>query len=385
MHMTYTRAVTAYDPAGRQRPCGLPRRRNQNVSTVVSAHPCSRSNARRRPIVALLTLILSCAAVAATIPALADSPPNAPVAIAIHGGAGTISRDAMTPEREARIRGALREAARAGHAVLLEGGPALDAVTAAITVLEDAPDFNAGRGAVLTNEARVELDASLMTGHDLQAGAVASVRGIRHPILAARAVLERSPHVMLVGRGAEDWARDAGLEFKDEDWFITPFRAEQLERAQRPSVSASRREDPAPWYSTVGAVALDAAGNLAAGTSTGGMTNKRFGRVGDSPIIGAGTYADNASCAVSATGHGEFFIRHVVAYRICAGMALGGRTLADSADEVVHGLLVDAGGDGGVIAIDAEGNIAMPFNTAGMYRAQIDVNGALQVAIYGDD
>jgi len=311
-----------------------------------------------------------------------ESPIESPIAIAIHGGAGTISRDAMTVEREARIRAALTEAARAGHAVLTEGGAALDAVTAAITVLEDAPEFNAGRGAVLTSEGRVEMDASLMTGHDLQAGAVASVRGIRHPILAARAVLDDSPHVMLTGRGAESWARDAGLEFMDEDWFVTPFRAEQLERARSREAAVGHA---APWYSTVGAVALDAHGNLAAGTSTGGMTNKRFGRVGDSPIIGAGTYADNASCAVSATGHGEFFIRHVVAYRICAGMALGGQTLTDSAEAVVNGVLVEAGGDGGVIAIDGAGRIAMPFNTPGMYRARIDTDGTLHVAIYGDE
>lgn len=331
------------------------------------------------------TLGLAALALLSPLAAAAEDPTGPPVAIAIHGGAGTISREAMTAEREARIRAALSEAARAGHAVLLDGGPAVDAVTAAITVLEDAPEFNAGRGAVLTNEGRVELDASLMTGHDLQAGAVASVRGIRHPILAARSVLEHSPHVMLVGRGAEGWARDAGLEFKDPEWFITPFRAEQLEQARQRDGGVASSGDPSPWYSTVGAVALDAAGNIAAGTSTGGMTNKRFGRVGDSPIIGAGTYADNASCAVSATGHGEFFIRHVVAYRICAGMALGGQSLVDSADAVVNGLLVEAGGDGGVIAIDAQGNIAMPFNTPGMYRARIGTDGALQVAIYGNE
>ncbi len=316
-----------------------------------------------------------------------ESTIEAPVAIAIHAGAGTISRGAMTAEREARIRAALTDAARAGHAVLGESGSALDAVTAAITVLEDAPEFNAGRGAVLTSEGRVEMDASLMTGHDLQAGAVASIRGVRHPILAARAVLENSPHVMLTGRGAEGWAREAGLEFMEEAWFITPFRAEQLEQTRSGDAAeagaAVGRKDA--WYSTVGAVALDADGNLAAGTSTGGMTNKRFGRVGDSPIIGAGTYADNASCAVSATGHGEFFIRHVVAYRICVGMTLGGQTLGESADAVINGVLVEAGGEGGVIAIDGAGRIAMPFNTPGMYRARIDTDGTLHVAIYGDE
>lgn len=353
-------------------------------------HPSTRRSSTRqaptcrapRSLLALL-ILLSSPFTAAILQA--ETPPSPPIAIAIHGGAGTIARESMTPEREARIRAALSEAARSGHAVLEDGGTALDAVTAAITVLEDTPEFNAGRGAVLTNEGRVELDASLMTGHDLQAGAVASVRGIRHPILAARAVLEHSPHVMLVGHGAESWAREAGLEFKEPDWFITPFRTEQLERARQREEAAVSDGDPTPWYSTVGAVALDAQGNIAAGTSTGGMTNKRFGRVGDSPIIGAGTYADNASCAVSATGHGEFFIRHVVAYRICAGMALGGQSLAESADYVVNDLLVEAGGDGGVIAIDAAGHITMPFNTPGMYRARIGTDGALQVAIYGDE
>ena len=341
---------------------------------------------RRWPAWALLALAPLAVSAWAEEPLDGASESGPPIAIAIHGGAGTISRDAMTAEREARIRAALADAARAGHAVLSSGGTALDAVTAAVTRLEDAPEFNAGRGAVLTSEGRVEMDASLMTGHDLQAGAVAGVRGVRHPILAARAVLEQSPHVMLTGRGAESWARDAGLEFKDEDWFITPFRAEQLDRARAEDADEAAAVDrAATWYSTVGAVALDAHGNLAAGTSTGGMTNKRFGRVGDSPIIGAGTYADNASCAVSATGHGEFFIRHVVAYRICAGMTLGGQNLAESADAVVNGLLVDAGGDGGVIAIDGAGRIVMPFNTPGMYRARIGTDGTLDVAIYGDE
>jgi beta-aspartyl-peptidase (threonine type) len=358
------------------------------IPALLSDRPAPRTR-HRWPAWALLAILtLAQSAAADETPGRSNgTPTGAPVAIAIHGGAGTISREAMTAEREARIRAALTDAARAGHSVLSDGGTALDAVTAAITVLEDAPEFNAGRGAVLTSEGRVEMDASLMTGHDLQAGAVASVRGIRHPILAARAVLEDSPHVMLTGRGAEGWARDAGLEFMDEDWFITPFRAEQLERARaadaaRADADAGRKD---AWYSTVGAVALDAHGNLAAGTSTGGMTNKRFGRVGDSPIIGAGTYADNASCAVSATGHGEFFIRHVVAYRICAGMTLGGQTLAESAETVVNGLLVEAGGDGGVIAIDGGGRIVMPFNTPGMYRARIDTEGELHVAIYGDE
>ncbi|MBS3822345.1 MAG: isoaspartyl peptidase/L-asparaginase [Wenzhouxiangellaceae bacterium] len=309
-----------------------------------------------------------------------------PVAIAIHGGAGTISRESLTAERERTIREALEEAIRAGHAVLEKDGAAVDAVTAAITVLEDAPEFNAGRGAVLTSEGQVEMDASLMTGHDLGAGAVASVQGIRHPILAARAVLEHSPHVMLVGAGAEEFARARDLKFMPGEWFETEFRREQLrEIKSRESGQATRLESEHRWFSTVGAVALDRAGDIAAGTSTGGMSNKRFGRVGDSPIIGAGTYADNRSCAVSATGHGEYFIRHVVAYSICERMRLAGETLAESADFVINDLLVEAGGDGGVIALDANGNLATPFNTPGMYRATIDRDGNVGVKIYRDE
>lgn len=313
--------------------------------------------------------------------------PQSPIAIAIHGGAGTIDRANLSGDDDARIRATLEQAIRAGHAVLEQGGQALDAVTAAILVLEDAPDFNAGRGAVLTAEGRVELDASIMTGHDLAAGAIAGVTGLRHPILAARAVMEHSPHVMLSGPGAEHFARERELEFMPVEWFITDYRREQLRQIQasegsRASVDLTQSES---WFSTVGAVALDRAGNLAAATSTGGTSNKRYGRIGDSPIIGAGTYADNRSCAVSATGHGEFFIRHVVAYDICARMRYAGQSLAESADTVVNKVLVEAGGEGGVIALDARGEIAMPFNTPGMYRASIRPDGTLSVAIYGDE
>ncbi|MFW6340870.1 MAG: isoaspartyl peptidase/L-asparaginase family protein [Wenzhouxiangella sp.] len=308
---------------------------------------------------------------------------QSPVAIAIHGGAGTIERGKLSYAQESAIRAALDEAIEAGHRVLTEGGSSLDAVVAAVRILEDAPEFNAGRGAVLTHEGTVELDASIMDGASLAAGAVASVQGIRHPIEAARAVMTDSPHVMLVSQGATAFAESIGLELKDPDWFITEFRAEQLQAVQaRQDASVQLSED---WFSTVGAVALDADGNLAAATSTGGMTNKQWGRVGDSPIIGAGTYADNRACAVSATGHGEFFIRHVVAYDICARMRYQNLSLADSAHAVVNDVLVEAGGDGGVIAIDAQGSIAMPFNTEGMYRAAIDVDGRKTVAIYGDD
>ena len=229
-----------------------------------------------------------------------------------------------------------------------------------------------------------------MTGHDLGAGAIAGVRGVRHPILAARAVLEHSPHVLLAGNGAEAFAREQRLEFMPESWFHTEFRLKQLRRikAREAAKTESVASDHSPddeWFSTVGTVALDRAGNLAAGTSTGGTANKRFGRIGDSPIIGAGTYADNRSCAVSATGHGEYFIRHVVAYNICARMLHAGETLAQSADAVVNGILAEEGGDGGVIALDAQGNIATPFNTPGMYRATIDREGNLEVKIYGDE
>ena len=307
-----------------------------------------------------------------------------PIAIAVHGGAGTIERGQMSEEREASIRAVLTAAVEAGQAILAEGGSSLDAVTAAVRILEDAPEFNAGRGAVLTAEGQVELDASIMVGNTLDAGAIASVRGVRHPIEAARRVMEDSPHVMLVGQGAEQFAQAAGLEFKDDDWFITDFRAEQL-RAIQESQSRGNTQLSEDWFSTVGAVAIDQNGDLAAATSTGGMSNKRFGRVGDSPIIGAGTYADNRSCDVSATGHGEYFIRHVVAYDICARMRYSGLSLEDSADAVVNQVLREAGGDGGVIAIDYQGRVSMPFNTAGMYRAAIHADGRLEVGIYDDE
>lgn len=314
--------------------------------------------------------------------ASAETDSQAPVAIAVHGGAGVIQPGSLTEEREAAIREALERAVRAGHTILTDGGTSRDAVIAAIEILEDAPEFNAGRGSVLTSQGRVEMDASLMTGHDLQAGAVAGVTGIRHPIHAARGVLEHSPHVMLAGEGAEDFARELDLEFRDPDWFITEFRSEQLRRIQSDEqVGITHAES---WFSTVGAVALDAAGNLAAGTSTGGTANKRWGRIGDSPVIGAGTYADNRTCAVSATGQGEYFIRHVVAYDICARMAYTSRPLEQTANQVIHQVLANAGGDGGVIAVDRRGRITMPFNTEGMYRAAIHRDGRLELALYGD-
>ncbi len=308
---------------------------------------------------------------------------ESPVAIAIHGGAGTIERGRLSAEQEASIRDALAAAVMAGHQVLVAGGSALEAVTAAVRRLEDAPEFNAGRGAVLSFDGKVELDASIMDGASLAAGAVAGMSGVRHPIEAARRVMTDSPHVLLVGAGADAFAQAQGLEFKDPDWFITEFRLQQLRALQaREQAGLQLSED---WFSTVGAVALDTHGNVAAATSTGGMSNKRWGRVGDSPIIGAGTYADNRSGAISATGHGEFFIRHVVAHEIGARVRLTGISLAEAADAVVNTVLREAGGEGGVIAIDPAGRISMPFNTAGMYRASIDVAGRLQIAIYADD
>jgi len=324
----------------------------------------------------MLRIFLISAALLATSHAVAD----APVAIAIHGGAGTILPENMTPERESAIRAALEKSARAGHDVLSEGRPALEAVVAAIRVLEDAPEFNAGRGAVLTNTGTVEMDASIMDGASLDAGAVAAVKRIRHPIEAARRVLHDSPHVMLIGEGAMSFAEGHGLEFMDEDFFITDFRRQQLEALQSDEQAGMQLSES--WHSTVGAVALDAQGNLAAATSTGGMANKRWGRVGDSPIIGAGTYADNRACAVSATGHGEFFIRHVAAHSICMLARLGDTSLAGAADQVINETLEQAGADGGVIALDPKGNISMPFNTPGMYRAAIHPDGRFELGIY---
>lgn len=315
---------------------------------------------------------------------------QSPTALVIHGGAGVISPDRVTPEREAAIVAALNEALDAGTAVLDAGGSSLEAVVAAVRILEDAPEFNAGRGAVLTHDGHVELDASIMVGDTLDAGAIAGVRGLRHPIEAAVKIMTDSPHVMLSGAGAAEFAREQGLTFMPEDWFITELRAQQLAVAQgradaQHQDAAGLDDSPSDnWFSTVGAVALDQHGNLAAATSTGGMTNKRWGRIGDSPIIGAGTYADNRSCAVSATGHGEFFIRHVVAYDICARMRYFGHSLDEAADAVVHGVLAEAGGGGGVIAMDAAGRIVMPFNTEGMYRAARFVDGRRHVALYGE-
>jgi beta-aspartyl-peptidase (threonine type) len=305
---------------------------------------------------------------------------NAGPVIAVHGGAGTLDRARMTPEREAAYHEALRNALAAGHAVLTRGNPALDAVTVAVTVLEDSPLFNAGRGAVYTWDGAHELDASIMDGATARAGAVGGVRKVRNPILLARRVMEDSPHVFLAGRGAEAFARDHAIEFAPDAWFHTDERREQWEQLRRSSQAASG----ALVIGTVGAVALDKAGNLAAGTSTGGMTGKRWGRLGDSPVIGAGTWADPAGCAVSATGHGEYFIRLGVAHEICARVRLGGETVEDAAGSVIHDDLGRLGGTGGVIVLDAAGRVAMPFNTDGMYRGVMGPDGEARTAIYAD-
>jgi beta-aspartyl-peptidase (threonine type) len=299
------------------------------------------------------------------------------IALAIHGGAGTIRRSELPPEDEAAIRAALREALQRGYDVLRRGGPSLDAVQAAITVLEDSPWFNAGKGAVLTSAGTVELDASIMDGATLKAGAVAGVGHVKNPLSLARLVMEKSPHVMLAGEGAEAFARSQGVAMVPQEYFIIDRRREQLKKAKAMGSLA-----PTEKHGTVGAVALDARGHLAAGTSTGGTTNKMPGRIGDSPIIGAGTYADDRSCAVSATGHGEFFIRNVVAYDICARMLYRGEALAQAADDVVMKKLVAQDARGGVIAVDRSGNVVMPFNTEGMYRGWVDAAGRITVQLY---
>jgi len=306
--------------------------------------------------------------------------------LVIHGGAGTITRASMSAEAEKQYREGLEASLKAGHAVLARGGSSLDAVEAAIRVLEDNPLFNAGKGAVFTHEGRNELDASIMDGKTKKAGSVAGVTIIRNPITAARAVMEKSAHVMMVGRGAELFATKMGLEIVDPSYFWTERRWKSLqnelleEQRQKPRAELAYPDEKK--FGTVGAVALDRDGNLAAGTSTGGMTNKQFGRVGDAPIIGAGTYADNEACAVSATGHGEFFIRWTVAYDIAALMKYRGLTVQQAGDEVIHKKLAPVQGEGGVIILDRKGNFAMPFNSEGMYRGWIGADGAPHVEIY---
>jgi len=324
-------------------------------------------------------LALLCLAVAVA-PALAIEP--RPLAIAIHGGAGVIDPAKMTPERAASYRAGLAAALDAGYAILERGGSSLDAVTAAVRTLEDDPQFNAGRGAVLNHEGDAELDAAIMDGHGPRAGAVAGVRHVRNPVELARLVMEKSPHVLLVAEGAEEFALEQGMVLVPRGYFRTEARVRELDEARQ--TEALQLKATAPGATgTVGAVALDRAGHLAAATSTGGLTNKHRGRVGDSPIVGAGTYADDASCAVSGTGQGEFFIREVVAYDVCALLQYRHLTLAQAVREVIQKLRA-SGGEGGVIAVDRSGNIALDFNSVGMFRGARDSRGRRDIAMYRD-
>ena len=323
------------------------------------------------------------------------------LALALHGGAGTIARARMTAAQEEAYRGALQAALEIGYAVLEAGGPALDAVEMAVRSLEDCPLFNAGRGAVFTHDGHHEMDAAIMDGRNRAAGAVAGVRTVKNPIQAARLVMEHTEHVLLAWPGADELAKEHGLPTQPAAYFFTQHRYDQLQEAileGRVRLDHSQAvaepaplnepgafpEDPKKKMGTVGAVARDRYGNLAAATSTGGMTNKRYSRIGDSPIIGSGTFADNTTCAISCTGHGEFFLRAVVAHDISCLMEYKGLSLAEACRIVVHDKLAPMGGEGGLVAVDAAGNISLPFNSEGMYRASRTSNSPLEIGIYAD-
>jgi len=312
-------------------------------------------------------------------------------AIIIHGGAGTILKENMTPEMEADYKSTLEKAIRVGYEILNNGGSSLDAVQKTINVMEDSELFNAGKGAVFTNAETNEHDASIMDGKTLNAGASAGTTNVKNPINLARAIMENSKHVMLAGKGAETFAKEQGLEIVDPSYFYTKRRFDALQRIKETEKTEMDHDDKISFYDpaikdskfgTVGCVALDKNGNIVAGTSTGGMTNKRWGRVGDSPIIGAGTYANNATCGVSSTGWGEFFIRAMVAYDISALMEYKGLTLQEAAREVIQKKVPELGGDGGIVALDKYGNMVAEFNTAGMYRATMNDKGELNIGIY---
>ena len=328
---------------------------------------------------------------------------NSSFALAIHGGAGTISRQLMTPEKEQAYQAALRQSLEAGYAVLRQGGPALDAVEAAVRSLEDCPLFNAGRGAVFTHEGHHEMDAAIMDGRNRAAGAVAGTRSVQNPILAARLVMEKTDHVLLAYPGADELAREHGLPLQPAEYFFTQQRYDQLQEALQEgrmrldhselvhTATAApiaepgafpTSEDPKKKMGTVGAVARDQHGNLAAATSTGGMTNKRYSRIGDSPIIGSGTFADNRTCAISCTGHGEYFLRAVVAHDISCLMEYRGLSLAEACRIVVHDKLAPIGGEGGLVAVDGAGNMTLPFNSEGMYRGSIGSASDLYIGLY---
>lgn len=320
----------------------------------------------------ILPVFLSCRDSVST--PVAAAPDGEKWAIVLHGGAGTVTREGLTPELDSAYRQGMKEAMDEGRKILAGGGTALDAVETTIRRLENNPLFNAGKGAVFTHEGRNELDAAIMDGSNLAAGAVACVTDIKNPITAARTVMSKSPHVLLTGAGASQFAKEQGLEIVDPSYFYTERRFGDLQETLKKEKNG-----------TVGCCALDMNGNLAAGTSTGGMTNKRYNRVGDSPIIGAGTYANNKTCAVSATGHGEFFIRYTVAHDISALMEYKGLSLKAASDTLIYGKLMRAGGSGGLISLDAKGNISMPFNSAGMFRAYATAGGNEGIYIYKDE
>ena len=308
-----------------------------------------------------------------------------PFAIVIHGGAGTILREKMTSEMETAYKVKMEEAILAGYRILDSGGTAIEAVKTSIIILENSPLFNAGKGAVFNHEGKNELDAAIMDGSNRKAGAVAGVTVVKNPILAAYSVMTQTPHVLLSGKGADEFAKSIGLEIVDPSYFYTEARYKSLmEELSREAKKNSLDKNPNNSSGTVGAVALDRYGNIAAGTSTGGMNNKRYGRIGDTPVIGAGTYADNNTCAISATGHGEFFIRKVVAYDIAAKMKYLKISLQEAATQVIMDELPSFGGNGGVIGIDTQGNMIMEFNTAGMYRGYMKQGEHPRIFIFRD-
>ncbi len=329
----------------------------------------------------------------------AQTKPMENFAIIIHGGAGTILKENMSPELEQQYKDKLNEAMKTGYDILSKGGTSMDAVIATIKVMEDSPLFNAGKGAVFANDGTNSMDAAVMDGKTNKAGAVAGVHTVRNPIEAARAVMEKSPHVMLSGDGADKFAKEQGLKIEDPKYFYDEKRWKQFqEMKKKDDIKLDHSSDTSGYvkptdiefsgdkkFGTVGCVALDKYGNLAAGTSTGGMTNKKWGRIGDSPIIGAGTYANNKTCGVSCTGHGEYFIRNVVAYDVSALMEYKGMTVDQAANEVVMKKLKAQEAEGGLIAMDSKGNITMPFNTPGMYRGYIKSDGKPWIGIYKDD
>lgn len=336
---------------------------------------------RHLPLLVVFLFLISCSS---EVPIKQQQPP---FGIVIHGGAGTILKKNMTPEMEKAYRDKLAEAIKVGHDILKSGGSSQRAVEKTIHVMENSPLFNAGLGAVLTADGRASLDASFMEGNTLNAGAISGVSHIKNPISAAIAVMNNSPHVMLSSQGADQFAIEQGLDTVPNSYFITERRKEALRRVQTKESSSLSFYDPfmkESKFGTVGCVALDKNGNIAAGTSTGGMTNKKWDRIGDAPIIGAGTYANNNSCGVSATGWGEYFIRSVVAYDIAALVSYKGLAIQEAAKEALK-KMKNLGGEGGVIVLDREGNVAMEFTTAGMYRAHMDAEGTTRIKIYKDE